>query len=327
LDIRKARQADLLVYLRDCRGLEVRREDEFGNWRLVGHDGVVFRQNFWHQFGSGKRGNSLDLVVRVLRIPFTQAVKELREVPSVNRADESARFPAPGSSPSLSSPAARLSETKSSEEENPHRSSSFQLPKPARDHSRVVDYLTRQRKLPLPVVAEVTRRGLLYESVQGGCCFVCHDYTQQPRAAVLRGTSNDFKGFVAGSDSSYGWWLPPLSSSRVSGLVVVTESAIDALSLAVLCPGFRRQHLLALNGLRATPLVRFLDDHPEVRVVLLALDNDPPGRDAVTIIRERLTIENPSLSVGVLTPPGPGKDWGDALAAQSETAPSHPEGR
>jgi hypothetical protein len=153
---------------------------------------------------------------------------------------------------------------------------------------------------------------LLYQDTRGNAVFPCKDRQGMARGAALRGTDacRPFKAMAAGSDHSYGWHSP----AREDGSpVIVTESPIDALSLVVLAPDLSRQHLLSLNGVGGRPLGTFLKEYPEVREVVLALDNDVAGREAT----KRLQAELVGRGYGVRErrPEAEYKDWNQELVA------------
>lgn len=295
--ITRARRADLVAYL-SAHGHRLRRDGR-GQYRLVGHGGLIITSNMWFQFSENRGGNAVDLLVHVLGLPFPQAVEEL--LPYAPNEDQPAPPPAP------------IHLRPVSERQTPGQ---FALPPKSPDAKRLAHYLTRVRRLPSTLVGELMARTLLYQDVAGHCVFVCRDISGQPRAALRVGTDSrhPFKGLSPGSDSSYGWWWPPEEVPCPPRIVVVSESPIDACSLAVLRPGLRHFHFLSLNGLRAGALQTFLADHPEVRTVILGLDNDSAGQEASARFREELAAKR--YAVAVLKPPEGSKDWNEALVAR-----------
>jgi DNA primase len=89
--------------------------------------------------------------------------------------------------------------------------------------------------------------------------------------------------------------------------IILTESVIDALSLAQI--GI--ENVVPLYGTNG-----FTDDHlkalreERVKTVVLALDNDDPGRKASEKIAEKLTAEN--ISTSIISPPKK-KDWSEEV--------------
>jgi hypothetical protein len=183
----------------------------------------------------------------------------------------------------------------------------------------VIAYLTKARCLPVELVIELIRSKLLYQDVNGNCAFPCLGRRGEPKGAIIRGTYTDVR-YVAraqGSDASYGWHWPPGGGSDK---VVITESPIDAMSLAVIRPEVRADHILALGGLIPAGVHRFLDER-DVKTVILALDNDDPGIDAAF----GWTLELGDNVHNVQTySPAPAKDWNELLILNSDffSAPS-----
>ena len=63
-----------------------------------------------------------------------------------------------------------------------------------------------------------------------------------------------------------------------SGPLYVFEAAVDLMSYVSLYPkDWRQGNYLALNGTAEAALFRTLEEYPEVRGVVLALDNDAGG--------------------------------------------------
>ncbi len=57
--IRQARRADLKYYF-ERRGHKLKREGRKGHYRVEGNQGLIIKNNMFCQFGTGKKGNSLD---------------------------------------------------------------------------------------------------------------------------------------------------------------------------------------------------------------------------------------------------------------------------
>jgi len=282
--IQRARQADLVEYLR-ARGYELKREGQ--NFRVPGHGGLIVRGNHWRQFSTGEGGNSLDFLVKVLGVEFKKAVEQLVNCPAVNPGEQSMS----GGTTS--------------------RTKQLDMPARAQNQRRVIAYLTQTRGLPADLVVGLIRAGLLWQDARGNCVFPCLDSVGQAQGAILEGTLSDvrWKGRAAGSDIHYGWLWPPAIESD---LVAVVESPIDAMSLSVLRPGVRSNYLLALGGLHFEAVERFLSERLHVRQVVLAMDNDSPGRQAAQDWQKWLNTQQ--YKVWCLFP-DKGKDWNEMVKA------------
>lgn len=286
--IKAARQADLVVWLQ-AHGHDLKREGL--NWRLPGFAGLLIQGNHFKHFGSGTGGNSLDFLTNIFGMNFLDAVQTLIHT---GPAQQPIRAPAVAEKELI-------------------------LPQRGRNHRRVIAYLTKARCLPVELVIELIRSKLLYQDVNGNCAFPCLGRRGEPKGAIIRGTYTDVR-YVAraqGSDASYGWHWPPGGGSDQ---VVITESPIDAMSLAVIRPEVRADHILALGGLIPAGVHRFLDER-DVKTVILALDNDDPGIDAAF----GWTLELGDNVHNVQTcSPAPAKDWNELLILNSDffSAPS-----
>lgn len=115
-----------------------------------------------------------------------------------------------------------------------------------------------------------------------------------------------------GSDKSYGFCLP--AASRDSTRLEIYEAPIDAMSGASLHlmakADWQRTHYLAINGLNYMAADRFLDAHPQIKMVRLCLDNDERGRDFAERLAEHLAAHGLTVRI---TPPALGKDYNDML--------------
>lgn len=277
-EIRRARQADLVAYLRQ-QGYELKREGK--NWRIEDHGGLLVQGNHWKQFSTGEGGNALDFLVKVMGRDFKTAIQELTGVPVA----------VPGEMAGLRKKLKPLV-----------------MPPAARNQRRVIAYLTKTRGLPVDIVVSLIRAGLLLQDDRGNCVFPCLDETGEARGAILEGTLSNvrWKGRAPGSDISYPWWWPPTGGN--SNLVTVVENPIDALSLAVLRPGCRQGHIIALGGLHENAVNAFIL-RLKIKQVVLALDNDQEGQKAAKRLSEGLL--KTGVHCWILKPEK--KDWNSIL--------------
>jgi hypothetical protein len=88
-------------------------------------------------------------------------------------------------------------------------------------------YLTERRGLPVEVVEQAERNGLLREGIHGTVWALHRSGGGMPCGWEMRGPQ--YKGFARGGEKAL-FWLGELAKAR---RVAVTESAIDAMSLAV----------------------------------------------------------------------------------------------
>lgn len=208
----------------------------------------------------------------------------------------------------------------------------FVLPAAHKDNDMVIDYL-RRRGLSDTVIQYCIRKKLVYESKEfHNVVFVGLD-GDTPKYAALRGTwrhmSNPFKGEAIGSDKRFSFSVQP---ETASGKLVVSESAVDALSAAALRGDIGRVHYLSIGGAYApkkhtdeaklpAALEQYLKDHPEIREVELCLDNDEVGIGASFFIMNRLI----GMGYAVFSsPPEQGKDWNEFICLPRSTGVNNP---
>ena len=150
------------------------------------------------------------------------------------------------------------------------------------------------------------------------------DENNTPRYASYRAT-NDRRvlGDCSGSDKHYSFRI----ADSDSGTVHLFECAIDLLSYATLEKmagrDWRKDNLVSLAGVylpkeriedSTTPaaLVKYLDEKPQIKKILLHFDNDNAGRKASLALKTIL----PSKYEVVDSPPPCGKDYNDFLCFQ-----------
>ncbi len=196
---------------------------------------------------------------------------------------------------------------------------SFQTPAAFPDPARVTAYLTG-RCISYDVIARCLDNGTLYESDRyHNAVFVGRDAEGTPRYAMQRSIgSRQLKLEVEGSDKRFSF-----SMQGGGSILMVTESAIDALSVAtMLQQGGQRWlscHYLSLGGVSVKqksdelPLAlgQYLYNHHEVQSIRLMLDNDEAGRAAA----QRILAKRGSQYDAKAIFPRRGKDFNEELMA------------
>ena len=191
----------------------------------------------------------------------------------------------------------------------------FILPDANRNNDRMYAYL-RGRGIGKETIHRCIADGLLYESARTHrCVFVGKDENGMAKFACERGTRDQWKKDVAGSDKRFSFHLPPLGARRDS--LAVFEGAVDVLAHVEVCKlkqsswdGYR----LSLGGTSPLALLSFLERNPQTKKLILCLDNDVAGIQATGRIIEALGREKglQPLKISVHPPPV-GKDYGDVL--------------
>ncbi|MBW4466319.1 MAG: strawberry notch C-terminal domain-containing protein [Pegethrix bostrychoides GSE-TBD4-15B] len=279
-------------------GLEQDRHDRY-KWRNGNQIISISNGKFMDWLADRGGGGAIDLVMHVQAVEFTAAVEWLS---------------------GQSFPAQPISHQRQiqSESDKPHL---LEMPAPnERRWPAVRDYLVEARKLPAALVDRLHQRHLIYADAMQNAVFVRHATSSNcaiwQRGAVtgasLRGTwgeNNSFHGLAAGSAREQGWFWFGAGQGEVKR-VMLTESPIDALSLATLDK--RRQATagvsvyLSADGAGAIPTAALKQVLEQGGQVGVAFDADPSGE----IMAWRVAQELPG--VGRITPAW-GKDWNERL--------------
>lgn len=278
--ILQARKADLVQYLR-ARGYELQKEGQ--NYRVNGYSGIVVQGNHWKDFAENQGGNTLDFLLKVMGLDFRSAVEELTGVPKATM--------------NLMTTAKKK----------------LIMPDRAPNEKRVIAYLTKTRGLPREMVVQLIKNQLLYQDQRGNCVFVCRDQSGQEHGAIISGTLTNlrYKKVAQGTDVSYPWAWPGKTTKDVD-LLTVCESPIDAISLAYLRPHCRLGHLIGLGGLHWQGIDRFLNRNKNIKRVVIAVDDDEPGRLAASGWKKELS----GRGYKVWNIVAEAKDWNEMLRAR-----------
>ena len=262
------------------------------------HDSLTISENgLWHWYSRGIGGKTaLQYLIKVKEMNFVDAVLHL----------------------CCDTLAQQNQSSPTKEVDNKKRK--FILPKAYKNNDRVVDYL-RMRKISDFIIDYCIDNKLLYESADyHNAVFVGYDSEGIARYAALRGTwkhmANTFKGEVDGSDKRYSFSVPAMEKSDK---LIVTESAIDALSVATLRSKIGDVHYLSFGGVYVPTtsreklpkaLEQFLEDQEEIKNFELCLDNDEVGASASRFISNKLIKQGYMVASNI---PEQKKDYNEYL--------------
>ena len=176
---------------------------------------------------------------------------------------------------------------------------------------RVCEALVDQRALRANVLEACHSRGLLYADDRLNAVFVCRNVGGHPTGAEILGTAPQpggkcFRGMAPGSRKARGGFWLPCDRNRPA-TVILTESAVDALSARSLRIEQARQHgavVVSTAGV-ASALPPWIEDW-KPRRILCAYDADSAGDGAA----ERLAAKDPRV---IRMRPDGAKDWNDML--------------
>lgn len=290
--IEKAKEWDLLSYLETYEPHELKRCG-LHEYCTRTHDSLKISNGkwCWNSRGIGGR-TALDYLIKVRGMDFVGAVEALCGY----------RAPPPQEQPA------------------PKPRKPFQLPEASRFPSMMLAYL-QGRAIHPELLQACIQAGTLYESRRyQNCVFVGKDMDGRARFACLRGTRDNFRIDVEGSDKRYNFSL--LAADPDCPRLAVAESPIDTLSLATLVKlsggDWRDSHYLSLGGTAPRAMIQFLRDHPHVTQISLCLDNDKAGLVGMERLEQAIR-EDPDLSLRVKLvhhnpPPAEhGKDYNEFL--------------
>jgi len=177
---------------------------------------------------------------------------------------------------------------------------SLALPPPVTDNwPRVQRYLVQERRLPATLLAPLVQSGVIYADVRANAVFLLLDTAGRPVGAELRGTTSlGWRGMAPGSRKDCGFFSIPAPTTQV---IILCESAIDAISCHVLYPDYR---CLSTSGARPDPawLAALISQRLPV---YCGFDTDPTGEAMAQRMHDRYP------SINRLRPAA--KDWNDLL--------------
>jgi hypothetical protein len=293
--INQAKDLDLLSFLRWYKPDELKYLGG-GEFSTATHDSLKISNGKWHWFSRGIGGRTaLDYLINVEGKNFTDAMHLVMSVK--NQLYLNPEF------------------TKTSRVKRSHNKPDkpFEIPAKADDNDRAIAYL-RSRGIGMDIIKQCIRQGLIYQDKHhGNVVFVGKDSSGKPRNAMLRGTGHgsNFKKDAPGSNKNYSFSYPSVNSSDC---LRVFESAIDLLSDMTIqkheSNTWTDIHRLSLGGISANALDQYLQDHPEIRQIILCLDNDEPGLTAARELSSALTARGFSIQTEL---PPQGKDFNEYL--------------
>ena len=196
--IEKARQVDLLTYMKACEPDELVQIG--GNHYCTReHDSLKISNGKWYWFSRGFGGyNALDYLVKVKDVPFVEAVERISGV-------------------------AAYTPPTASKTEKAKKPKVLLLPTASRCATHAYNYL-RSRGIDSELIDYCFQTGRIYESLPyHNVVFVGLDRYNKPRYATLRGIGTDFTGEANGSDKRFSFSIP----AQNSDILHLFESAIN----------------------------------------------------------------------------------------------------
>ena len=258
------------------------------------HDSITIRGSKWFDHKNQVGGGAIKFMQEFYDMDFQTAVQELlgqRVTPL-----------------SHSPPKAIAKEEKKE----------FKLPVANPNMHRVFAYLIKQRFIDPNIISHFAKQHTLYEDKEHhNAVFVGVDENGVPRQAHKRSTNsygNSFRITCQGSDTRYSF-----AHFGESKRLYVFESPIDMMSFLTLYPKDWQKHsYIAMNGVYENAVLTALKNHSNLREIVLCVDNDEGGIEAVDRLRDILH-ENGYPNVKRLAPEF--KDWNECLKSQNGVEP------
>lgn len=254
--------------------------------RLVSDRSITIRGNEWYDHAKQRGGNAVSFLQKYYNMSFPQAMQTLLGG-EYKPAEPAKQEPKP-----------------------------FVLPEANSDMRRVFAYLTKARGIDICIVTAFEHDMMLYEDAKyHNAVFVGRDESSRPVHAHVRSTNIRGKTFrinIEGSDPRY-------SFHRIgtNGSLFVFEAPIDLLSHISMYPyRWRENSYVACCGTSIKPVLKTLEQMPQVDSVLLCFDNDEAGQRA----NRRMTGQLEAEGLTVIPQIPKRKDWNDDLLANQQHA-------
>ena len=289
-----ANSVNLAEYLR-VRGEKLERvgiEHKFIYYDSSGkHDSITIRGSKWFDHKNQTGGGAIKFMQEFYGMDFQTAVQEL-----------------------LGRSISPLSNSPPKADKQEQKTRDFKLPEANSNMHRVYAYLIKQRFISAEIITHFAKQHTLYEDKNHhNAVFVGLNENGEPKQAHKRSSNSvgsTFRITCSGSDTRYSF-----AHFGEDERLYVFEAPIDMMSFLTLYPKDWQKHsCIAMNGVYENAVLAALKNHSNLSEVILCVDNDEGGIEAVDRLKDILT-ENGYTDVKRLAPPY--KDWNEVLKAKN----------
>lgn len=289
-----ANSVDLAEYLR-VRGEKLERagvEHKLIYYDSSGkHDSITIRGSKWFDHKNQTGGGAIKFMQEFYGMDFQTAVQEL-----------------------LGRSISPLSNSPPKADKQEQKTRDFKLPEANSNMHRVYAYLIKQRFISAEIITHFAKQHTLYEDkTHHNAVFVGLNEKGVPKQAHKRSTNSvgsTFRITCGGSDTRYSF-----AHFGESKRLYVFEAPIDMMSFLTLYPKDWQKHsCIAMNGVYENAVLAALKNHSNLSEVILCVDNDEGGIEAVGRLKDILS-ENGYTDVKRLAPKF--KDWNEVLKAKN----------
>ena len=255
------------------------------------HDSITIRGSKWFDHKNQTGGGAIKFMQEFYGMDFQTAVQEL-----------------------LGRSISPLSNSPPKADKQEQKTRDFKLPEANSNMHRVYAYLIKQRFISAEIITHFAKQHTLYEDkTHHNAVFVGLNEKGVPKQAHKRSTNSvgsTFRITCGGSDTRYSF-----AHFGENERLYVFEAPIDMLSFLTLYPKDWQKHsYIAMNGVYENAVLTALKNHSNLSEVILCVDNDEGGIEAVDRLRDILN-ENGYSNVKRLA--APYKDWNEVLKAKN----------
>ena len=260
--VEEIKKMDLITYLKNYEPNELVR-DSRTQYSMKSHSSLKMSNGYWNYFNGGMGGkNAVDYVEKMLGYKFPDSIEYILK-------KMNGRVP-------------------------------VYVPQPEKNsnENRVKQYL-KSRGIDEEIIQKCIDKKLIYEEKHyHNAVFVGYDEEQKPKYAGCRSTNGSkFKNDATGSNKEYSFRI---ESKQKTDKIFIFEGAIDLLSFAsffkLYGQNWEDKTMISLAGVYQPAKIieqskvpaaiqKYLDKHPEIKEIVLCLDNDEAGRNATKALQ------------------------------------------